>query len=283
MRRGRGLAINWGELGNISRRSVMRLPDMFAVEEQMSTSFYDPGDADLVAVEALRKRPPTGAGAESGKFPGSQMPSQRSRLEGTFACSDFDESDDDLITGAQRGDQQAFVELSGRYSSILKNKIFRIVRNQEDAEDALQDTLLRAYMHINSFRRSCKFSTWLITIGVNSALMIVRKRKTRREACASAGSEDMGPLEIYEPADRSLSPEGIYLKQQAILLVRREVERLHPSLRSVVDHYYGSECSLEEAAKALDISVNAAKSRLFRGRRRLRSSLSRYEASKVRN
>jgi DNA-directed RNA polymerase specialized sigma24 family protein len=90
-------------------------------------------------------------------------------------------------------------------------------------------------------------------------------------------------LEMHEPADRSLDPEGIYLQQQAILLVRREVERLHPSLRSVVKHYYGSDCSLEEAAKALNISLHAAKSRLFRGRRRLRSLLARYEGSKFRN
>ena len=57
-------------------------------------------------------------------------------------------------------------------------------------------------------------------------------------------------VELQEPLDRSPGPEGIYLKQQAILLVRREVEKLPPSLRSVVNHYYGSECSLEEAAKA---------------------------------
>jgi RNA polymerase sigma-70 factor (ECF subfamily) len=283
VRHGYGLAINLGELSNISRRLVMRLPGVFAVEEQMTTSFYDRGDADLPPVEELRERLTTDAGSEYGNFRGSAMLSQRSRLESNFTCVSPDASDDDLITRAQCGDQQAFVELSGRHSSLLKNKIFKIVRNQEDAEDAIQDTLLQAYTHITSFRRSCKFSSWLVTIGVNSALMIMRKRKIRREACAGAGSEDMGPLEIHEPVDRSMGPEGIYLKQQAILLVRREVERLHPSLRSVVNHYYGSECSLQEAAKALDISLHAAKSRLYRGRRRLRSSLARYEGSKFRN
>jgi len=83
-----------------------------------------------------------------------------------------------------------------------------------------------------------------------------------------------------EPVDRSLGPEGAFLKQQAILLVRRAVENLHPSLRSVINHYYGSECSLEEAAKAQEISLAAAKSRLLRGRIRLRSSLARKGIAK---
>ena len=70
------------------------------------------------------------------------------------------------------------------------------------------------------------------------------------------------------------------MKQQAICLVRREVEKLRPSLRAVVNHYYESECSLEETALAQEISLAAAKSRLLRGRVRLRSSLARYGISK---
>ena len=90
-------------------------------------------------------------------------------------------------------------------------------------------------------------------------------------------------MELQEHVDRSPGPKETYLKQQAILLLRREVEKLHPSLRSVVNHYYGSECSLEEAAIAQEISLAAAKSRLLRGRVRLRSSLARYGISKFRN
>jgi RNA polymerase sigma-70 factor (ECF subfamily) len=166
---------------------------------------------------------------------------------------------------------------------MVKNKILRIVRNQEDAEDALQDTLLRAFTHLTSFRRSCKFSTWLTTIGVNTALMIMRKRRVRREAHVSMSSLDSGTIELQDPMDRSPGPEGIYLKEQAILLLRREVEKLQPRLRSVVNHYYESECSLEETAKAQEISLGAAKSRLARGRVRLRSSRVRYGTSKPRH
>src|SRR6202046_3578816 len=113
----------------------------------MSTTSYDPNEAYLPAAGVLRK----------------------------------DTSEDDLITAAQRGDHNAFVELCRRHSAVAKLKIFSIVRNHEDAEDALQDTLFRAYLHLTTFRRSCKFSTWLTTIGVNSALMILRKRRVRRD------------------------------------------------------------------------------------------------------
>jgi RNA polymerase sigma-70 factor (ECF subfamily) len=249
----------------------------------MNTTSYNPNKGNVLPAVIPRRQRLTIGEPEAGNFLDSRLLSRSSRHESNCPCGDPDVSDDDLITAAQRGDQQAFMELCRRHSTVTKKKIFSIVRNHEDAEDALQDTLMRAYMHVNSFRRSCKFSTWLTTIGVNSALMIMRKRRARRETYATTGSLDTGTVEQQEPVDRSPGPEGIYLKQQSILIVRREVENLHPTLRSVVNHYYGSDCSLEEAAEAQGISLAATKSRLLRGRGRLRSSLARYGISKSRS
>jgi RNA polymerase sigma-70 factor, ECF subfamily len=249
----------------------------------MSTNSYNPNEENIPPAGVLRRQSHTNAELEACNFLGSQPLTRSSVRGGSYGCGRSEVTEDDLITAAQRGDQQAFVELCKRHSSIVKNKIFRIVRNHEDAEDALQDTLLRAYTHLTSFRRSCKFSTWLTAIGVNSALMIMRKRKVRRETCACTSNLNTGTVELQEPVDRSLGPEGIYLKQQAILLMRREVEKLQPSLRSVVNHYYESDCSLEETAKAHDISLAAVKSRLLRGRVRLRTSLARPGMPKSRN
>jgi RNA polymerase sigma-70 factor (ECF subfamily) len=249
----------------------------------MSIISCDPDDAYHPAAGVLGKQRPVSGGSEAGSLPCSQPISGSSRRESECARGDSDVSDDDLITAAQCGDQNAFVELCRRHSAVTKRKIFSIVRNHEDAEDALQDTLLRAYKHLTSFRRSCRFSTWLTTIGVNSALMMMRKRGVRRETSASTRSPDARTAELPELADQSPGPEGIYLRQQAILLVRREIEKLKPNLRSVVHHYYGSDCSLEEAAKAHAISVPAVKSRLLRGRARLRSSLAEYAVSRSPN
>jgi len=245
----------------------------------MSTTPYSPTDTHVRPAGMAFKRSTTNARLKAGGVLVSQAPPRSTASDGNCACGLTQVSEDDLITAAQHGDQQAFVELCRRHSSVAKMKILRIVRNHEDAEDAFQDTILRAYTHLGSFRRSCKFSTWIIGIGVNCALMTIRKRKVRRETYATTGISDSGIFEVREQADQSLGPEEIYLKQQDSLLVRRAVEKLKPSMRSVVDHYYGSELSLRESAKALDISVNAVKSRLLRGRVRLRSSLARYGVS----
>lgn len=193
-----------------------------------------------------------------------------------LACNRIDASDDELITAAQEGDQLAFMELCRRHSSMVKNKILRIVQNREDAEDVMQDTLLRAFLHLSSFRRSCKFSTWVTSIAVNAALMLLRKRRVRREHSECASNLCLRSVVVQETADRSPGPDGIYLEQQESLLVRRAIEKLHPNLRSLFNHYYGSEASLEEVAKAQEISLAAAKSRLLRGRTKLRFSLARH-------
>jgi RNA polymerase sigma-70 factor (ECF subfamily) len=249
----------------------------------MSTTLYNPNEANVPPARVPRTEGLTTAGPKAGNSRGSQLLSRSSLHGGNCAYGHAEVSDDDLITAAQGGDQKAFVELCGRHSGVTKTKIFSIVRNHEDAEDALQDTLLRAYTHMTSFRRSCTFATWLTAIGVNSALMLLRKRRLRRENSASTSSLDTGTVELQEFVDRSPGPEALYLKQQAILLVRRDVDKLHPILRSSVNHYYGSECSLAEAAKAQEISLGAAKSRLARGRARLRSSLAGYGISTSRN
>lgn len=248
----------------------------------MGTASYNPSEAYVPRGGAVETRGSTNMRSNTGPFLDSQVPSPLNRNARNCACNKPDDSDDDLITAAQRGDQQAFAELCGRHSSVVKRKILLIVRNQADADDALQDALLRAYTRLTSFRRSCKFSTWLTTIGVNSALMILRKRRVRRETYPCANCPDAETFEIENLVDRSLGPEGIYLKKETVLLVRRAVKRLHPSLRSVVRYYYESECSLEEAAKMQQISVAATKSRLSRGRARLRSSLERCGISNPR-
>src|SRR4029077_17564719 len=117
---------------------------------------------------------------------------------------------DQLLVQAQSGDQQAFVELCRRHSPMVKKRIFSIVRNQEDAEDALQDTLLKAYGHIDTFRRTCKFSTWLTSIGTNTALMILRKRRTRKEGTTGLLNDEIGLWEATQFVDLSLDPERLH-------------------------------------------------------------------------
>jgi RNA polymerase sigma-70 factor (ECF subfamily) len=249
----------------------------------MSTAFYNPNGAEVPPVGVLPKQGSTNVGCDLNACFSSHLLSPSDPNNGNLAPVLTEASDDELISAAQLGDQRAFMELCDRYSGLTKQKISNIVRNREDTEDALQDTLLRAYAHLTSFRRSCKFSTWLTAIGINSALMILRRRRGCKEISASPTCPDGETMILQEPADRSLGPEGNYLKQQTIFLVRRELRKLTPKIRSIVDYYYRAECSLQEVAKEHEISLSAAKSRLVRGRDGLRSSLAMQGLSKLDN
>ena len=181
-------------------------------------------------------------------------------------------SDDDLVQSAQAGDKEAFAELCRRHAHAARRKIYGIVRHSEDAEDALQETLLRAYANLGRFRQSSKFSTWITAIGINTALTVIRQRKARREA----DIEPYGPEgPTWEILDQRPDPEHCIAKGQIILLLRTELKSLPPKIQKMLITYYGHDHSLKEVADALGISVAAAKSRLSRGRRTLRSSFAR--------
>jgi RNA polymerase sigma-70 factor (ECF subfamily) len=181
-------------------------------------------------------------------------------------------TDDDLVQAAQSGDHEAFAELCRRHAQIARQRILTIVRHQEDAEDAMQETLLRAYANLGRFRQACKFSTWITAIGTNAALAVIRRRKSRRES----DIEPYGPDEpTWDIADQAPNPERRVAKAQIFLLLRKELDGLPAKMQEAVTIYYGHDHSLQEAADALGISVAAVKSRLLRGRHRLRSSLER--------
>jgi RNA polymerase sigma-70 factor, ECF subfamily len=181
-------------------------------------------------------------------------------------------TDGDLVQAAQSGDHEAFAELCRRHAQAARRRILAIVRHQEDAEDAMQETLLRAYANLRRFRQSCKFSTWITAIGINAALTVIRKRKSRRES----DMEPYGPDEpAWDIADQAPDPERRIAKAQMILILQKELHGLPPKMQEVVTSYYVHDQSLQEAADALGISVAAVKSRLLRGRRSLRSSLER--------
>jgi len=178
-------------------------------------------------------------------------------------------ADDDLVQAAQSGDHEAFAELCRRHAQAARQKILGIVRHREDAEDALQETFLRAFANLGRFRQASKFSTWITAIGINAALTVIRKRKSRREL-------DIEPSCPEEPAwdfaDQAPDPERRVAKRQILHLLRTELHALPPQTRKVMTSCYDEGSSRQEAADALGMSLAAFKSRLLRGRRSLRSS-----------
>ena len=182
-------------------------------------------------------------------------------------------SDEELLAAARSSDERAFGELSGRYRKSIHNTASRIVQHREDAEDVVQDTLFKAYIHLKDFRGTCRFSSWLTRIAINSALMLLRKRRSRPEvSCDQRGNEDR-TWEIWEFPDPSPNPEQVYAKCQARELLSRAITRLPPASRDVMTQYHYHQQALRDIADTAGISVAATKSRLLRARLTIRSAL----------
>ena len=185
-------------------------------------------------------------------------------------------SDDQLVSEAKSGDQQAFSELCLRHRGVLMNRIYRIVRHQEDAEDVLQETYLKAYQHLQTFRGACSFSTWLVAIGTNMSLMLLRRRKAFRKYSCDGVTED-GETLVMEFRDPAPDPEQHCMMSQTSQKLKHAVSRLSPQARILLKMYYKSELRLKDAAKIVGISEASTKSRILRARRVLRRSLKQNE------
>lgn len=172
-----------------------------------------------------------------------------------------------LVAAAQQGETEAFDAICQPHTKKLFQTTYRITRNREDAEDALQESFLRAFVHIKDFDGRSSFSTWLTRIGINSALMILRKKRNSAEISADSPNETEGPWEV---ADCAPNPERRYVEQERERILRDAINRLRPAMRRVVQLQTLEEHSLKEAAAQMGISVPAVKARLLRARAALR-------------
>lgn len=181
-------------------------------------------------------------------------------------------SEERLVEAAKGGHSSAFAMLSERYRQQLFRAAHRITRNSEDAEDAVQDSLLRAFVHMRDFDGRSKLGTWLTRIAINSALMILRKKRASHEV-ATDGNDDFGADGLPgELADHWPNPESRYAQGEEASLLRKSIQSLRPNLRVVVQIHL-QERSMRETAKATGISLVAAKGRLFHAKNALRKSL----------
>ena len=176
----------------------------------------------------------------------------------------------DLVQLAQAGCHDAFEELQTTYSQRLFKQIIAITRHHEDAEDALQDALYKAYVALPQFERRCHIYTWMSRIAINCALMKVRKRKVLREYSLSDQGHMDDPEPIKEIPDHKWSPEEICRAEEWLRHIATVSQTLDPLSRHALMLRVNNDYTLEEIADALNVSVCAAKARLYRARHRLR-------------
>jgi len=180
-----------------------------------------------------------------------------------------------LVERARAGDTAAFSSLVDRY----ERKIFRlakhITQNDEDAEDVLQESFMKAYSNLENFQMHSKFYTWLVRIAVNEALMKLRKRKSDRTVSLDEPHETEEDTVTREIAVWEDDPEKKYSREELGEILQNAVDQLKPAFRTVFVLRDIEELSTEETAEALGISVPAVKSRLLRARLQLREKLTR--------
>jgi RNA polymerase sigma-70 factor (ECF subfamily) len=187
----------------------------------------------------------------------------------SFRCmseaTEFNElsSEEFLLTKAKCGNELAMVELWTRHGKTARSAIWRIMNNWEDTEDLLQETYMKSYLHLDQFDGRSKFSTWLVRIGINSALMLIRKRRSRSEILLA--SDEVGNR-VADFPDDSEDVELSYLRSERAKHLRGAVRNLKPSLRQVIELKHELDLSVEDIAAKTGLSVSAVKSRLLRAR-----------------
>jgi RNA polymerase sigma-70 factor (ECF subfamily) len=179
------------------------------------------------------------------------------------------ERDEELLLAARAGSHGAFAELQNIYASRLYKRILSITRNREDAEDALQDTFFRAYRALPSFEGRSRFSSWLTRIAINSALMILRKRRIRPEVSFEQQSSIEEDGSFFDVRDQALNPEELCDQGERSRAIMRAIQCLNPKVRTALHIWIWQERSINEIAQDIGVSSASVKSRLHRARKRL--------------
>jgi RNA polymerase sigma-70 factor (ECF subfamily) len=178
-----------------------------------------------------------------------------------------------LVSMAKLGDSDAFVELSKLHSNRILGRIYQIMRNWHDAEDALQDATLRAFSGVKDFQGKFSLSTWLIRIAINSALKIVRKKRGSLDIPFEVTDDLDNNHECWEVKCPGENPEIRLARKEREELRRDAIPRLPQVLREVVELRQARGYSTREIAQALGITVSAVESRPSRARLTLRTTL----------
>jgi RNA polymerase sigma-70 factor (ECF subfamily) len=191
----------------------------------------------------------------------------------TFCAMGIDtDSDGALVARAKSGDTQAFEKLVLRYKRRVFATALRITNNREDAEDVVQDSFHKVFLHLCEFEERSQFSTWLIRIAMNEAFMLLRRRHGITETLPETADDGMNSsFEAF--VDQGLNPEESCWQRERTELLTEAINRLGPKIRRTILLRNIEGRSLEEIAQILGTSTGAVKARIFQGRRKLRRTL----------
>lgn len=171
-----------------------------------------------------------------------------------------------------KGDQDAFAEIVELYKDKVLQLCFRMLGNRHEAEDIAQEAFVRAYVNIQSFNQSRKFSTWLYRIATNLCIDRIRKKKPDFFLDAEVSGTD-GLTMYSQIAAEGKTPDAEVETLELQEIVQREILRLPDKYRTVIILRYIDDLSLNEISEVLELPLGTVKTRIHRGREALRKQL----------
>lgn len=184
-----------------------------------------------------------------------------------------------FLDAAKRGDSAAFERLCKQSANTVFRVARQMMRNNEDAEDVVQESFQQAFIHLKSFNGDSRFSTWLSRIAINAALMKLRKKHRKWDVSLDESAEIDESSSRFDVEDQGLNPEQFYAQKERERILSEAMKELTPGMRRAIELRELGEQSTEETARIMGISAGAVKARVFHGRRKLRERLKHYFGS----
>ena len=184
-------------------------------------------------------------------------------------------AEEQLVAAARGGDEGAFETLFNHHQRRIFVLAFRYTRVREDAEDIVQQTFQKAFVHLQKFEGKSSFSTWLTRIAINQALMLLRSRRGLREVLIDDSSGDDEATFARELADAKPDPEARFLQREKTQMLSAAMRQLRPGMRRAIELRELGELSNRDTAAHLGVSIGAVKARVFHARRKLAKALRR--------
>jgi len=184
----------------------------------------------------------------------------------------LEQTDAELVNAARGGDEQAIRDLLGRYRTAVFNLAFRILRNEEDATDAAQETFIRVFRALDRFDERQRFKPWILRIASNYCIDQIRKRDWRTVSFDTPIETEDGTLEM-ELAGPGPQPDEVLKRKEQRMVIEQAIDSLPPDYRMAIVLRHTEGLSYEEIADVLGVPLGTVKARIHRARSALQKKL----------
>ena len=182
------------------------------------------------------------------------------------------EEDRGLVTDALGGDQRAYERLVGKYQEPLRRHVGKMVRDQQQVDDLVQEAFVKAFGNITSYNPDYAFSTWLYRIKTNLNIDYIRKKKLPTRSIDKPVQTRDGELQMELP-DTTYRPDRDIVTGQRNAILAEAIENLPPKYHRVIVMRHQQEMTYDEIATALDLPLGTVKAHIFRARALLNKAL----------